>query len=292
MTVTRKDATFKDPLGVTIHYHVWSHPSPKAVVQLVHGLGEHALRYERLAADLVADGYEVWADEHRGHGQTGLDQWGGDRAKLGRLGKGGHAAAVDAIRAFGRLIKAARPSIPFVLLGHSWGSLIAQILLDASPRDYDAVVLSGTAYRTLLDMNGGDLNARFKRLGSTGYEWLSRDPAIVAAAAADPLMFKASVLKLFGFRDALRLLGKPRADLAAERDVPVLIVIGSEDPLGGERSVEKLAKAYVERSRLTDVTAIVYPGAQHEVFNETNRDEVVADLLGWLDARVGPGSVG
>lgn len=287
MTLTRKDATFKDPLGVTIHYHVWSHPSPKAVVQLLHGLGEHALRYEGLAAALVADGYEVWADEHRGHGQTGLDQWGGDRSKLGRLGKGGHDATVNAVRAFGRLIKAARPSIPFVLLGHSWGSLIAQILLDAQPAEYDAVVLSGTAYRTLRDMNGGDLNARFKRTGGTGYEWLSRDPAVVAAAAADPLMFKASVLRLFGLRDALRLLGRPRPGLAAERDVPVLILIGSEDPLGGERSVEKLANAYVQVSGLTDVTAIVYPGAQHEVYNETNRDEVVADVIGWLDAHVG-----
>lgn len=287
MTLTRKDATFKDPLGVTIHYHVWSHPSPKAVVQLLHGLGEHALRYEGLAAALVADGYEVWADEHRGHGQTGLDQWGGDRSKLGRLGKGGHDATVNAVRAFGRLIKAARPSIPFVLLGHSWGSLIAQILLDTQPAEYDAVVLSGTAYRTLRDMNGGDLNARFKRTGGTGYEWLSRDPAVVAAAAADPLMFKANVLKLFGLRDALRLLGRPRPGLAAERDVPVLILIGSEDPLGGERSVAKLANAYVQVSGLTDVTAIVYPGARHEVYNETNRDEVVADVIGWLDAHVG-----
>lgn len=285
MSITRKDATFRDPLGVTIHYHVWSHPSPKGVVQLVHGLGEHALRYERLAADLVAAGYEVWADEHRGHGQTGLDQWGGDRSKLGRLGKGGHDAAVDAVRAFGRLIRAARPSVPFVLLGHSWGSLIAQILLDTDPRPYDAVVLSGTAYRTLRDMNGGDLNARFRGKGRTGYEWLSRDQAVVAAAAADPLMFKASVLKLFGLRSALRLLGKPREHLADERDVPILIVIGSEDSLGGERSVEKLAAAYVGRSGFSDVTAIVYPGAQHEVYNETNRDEVVHDVIGWLDAR-------
>jgi alpha-beta hydrolase superfamily lysophospholipase len=286
MPVTRKDATFKDAFGVTIHYHVWSHPSPKAVIQLVHGLGEHALRYEALAADLVAAGYEVWADEHRGHGQTGLDQWGGDRSKLGRLGKGGHDATVDAVRAFGRLIRAARPNIPFILLGHSWGSFIAQILLNTDPRPYDAVVLTGTAYRTLRDMNGGDLNARFKRLGTTGYEWLSRDPSVVAAAAADPLMFKASAIKVFGFRNALRLLGKPKPGLATERDVPILIAIGSADPLGGERSVEKLASAYIASSGFTDVTAIVYPGAQHEVFNETNRDEVVHDVLAWLDARI------
>ena len=287
MAVTRKDATFKDPMGVAIHYHVWSHLQPKAVVQLVHGLGEHALRYEALAGELVAAGYEVWADEHRGHGPTGLGQWGGDRSRLGRLGKGGHDAAVDAVRAFGRLTRTARPSVPFVLLGHSWGSFIAQILLDTDPRPYDAVVLSGTAFRTLRDMNGGDLNARFKRLGTTGYEWLSRDAAVVAAAAADPLMFKASAIRVFGIRDALRLLGKPPRGLAAERDVPLLMVVGSEDPLGGERSVRRLAEAYIARAGLTDVTVIVYPGAQHEVFNETNRDEVVHDVLTWMDAHIG-----
>ena len=287
MPVTRKDATFKDALGVTIHYHVWAHPSPRAVVQLVHGLGEHAMRYETLASELVAAGYEVWADEHRGHGPTGLGQSGGDRTKLGPLGKGGHDATVDAVRAFGRLIRAARPSITFVLLGHSWGSFISQILLDTDPRPYDAVILTGTAYRTLRDMNGGNLNARFKHLGTTGYEWLSRDPVVVAAAAADPLMFKASAIKVFGFRNAMRLLGKPRPHLVDERDVPILIAVGSADPLGGERSAEKLASAYVTRSGFTDVTAIVYPGAQHEVFNETNREEVVHDVLTWLDARLG-----
>jgi len=290
----RKDATYKDALGVTIHYHVWAHPSPKAVVQLVHGLGEHALRYERLADALVAAGYEVWADEHRGHGQTGLDQWGGDASRIGRLGKGGHPATVEAIKAFGRLIKAARPSIPFILLGQSWGSFIAQLLLDAQPREYDAVVLTGSAIRTLSGMNGGDLNARHGRTvaNPTGYEWLSRDPEVVAAAAADPLMTKARILRLFGLRDTLRLLGRPRRGIAEERDVPVLLLVGEDDPLGGERSVRRLAEAYITRSGLTDVTVIVYDGARHEVFHETNRGEVVADLLAWLDARVGAPSGG
>jgi alpha-beta hydrolase superfamily lysophospholipase len=79
-------------------------------------------------------------------------------------------------------------------------------------------------------------------------------------------------------------LGKPAKNL--EHDLPLLILIGSEDSLGGEKSVEKLAAAYVTRSGLTDVEAIVYPGARHEVFNETNRDEVVSDLIEWLESRI------
>ncbi len=288
MAANRKDATFKDAFGVVIHYHVWSHPSPKGVIQLVHGLGEYALRYEYLAAQLVEAGYEVWADEHRGHGQTGLDQWGGDASKLGHLGPGGHRATLDAVHQFSKLIRAARPGIPFVLLGHSWGSFMAQMLLNAYPTEYDAVILSGSAHRTFSGMNSGDLNARFKKTVAhpTGFEWLSRDPALIAAAAADPLMTKASVLKLFGLRDGLRLFGRPRAGLAAERDVPLLLIVGSDDPVGGGKSVRNLADDYVKRAGLTDVTAIVYPGARHEVFNETNRDEVIADVIGWIDAHV------
>ncbi|HWK19472.1 MAG TPA: alpha/beta hydrolase [Microbacteriaceae bacterium] len=289
MAATRKDATFKDGLGVTIHYHVWSHPSPKAVIQLVHGVGEYALRYERVAEALVAAGYEVWADDHRGHGRTGLEQWGEDRSKLGRLGKGGHRAAVDAVHRLSKLVKAARPGIPFVLFGHSWGSFISQILLDTYPKEYDLVVLSGSAYRVLTGMNAAPLNARHKKTVAdpTGFEWLSRDPELVAKAAADPLMVATPLVKLFGIRETLRLLGKPRIGLAAEHDVPLLLIVGSDDPVGGERSVRRLAEAYLSRARLTDVEVIVYDGARHEVLNETNADEVIADVIAWLDARVG-----
>lgn len=286
MSGIRQDASFVDADGVTIHYSVWERAQPRGVVQIAHGLGEHRLRYERLAEALVAAGYSVWADDHRGHGATGLEQHGGDRRRLGRLGPGGHRATVAAVRAFGERARAANPGLPLVLFGHSWGSLIAQILLNMRPSAYDAVVLSGSALRTLRDMNGGDLNARHRALGDKDYEWLSRDPAVVAAAAADELMFTATAIKSFGLLDAMRLLGLPAKGLAAERDVPLLLQVGSDDTLGGEPSVAKLARAYVERSGFTDVTAIVYPGARHEIYNETNRQEVTADLIAWLDARL------
>jgi alpha-beta hydrolase superfamily lysophospholipase len=133
-------------------------------------------------------------------------------------------------------------------------------------------------------MNGGNLNAKHKHLGTTGNEWLSRDPAVAQQFADDPLTFYAAAMKLFGLPDALRLLGRPGKDL--RRDIPLLIMIGSEDTLGGEKSIAKLAAAYVRRSKLTDIEAIIYPGARHEIFNETNRDEVIADLVRWLNERV------
>lgn len=281
-TVTRTDHTFVDAHGVTIHYYVWAAPKPKAVLQLTHGLGEHALRYERLAQDLVAAGYSVWADDHRGHGATGMQQHDGDASRLGRLGPGGLRATVDDVRHFTAIIREHNPGVPIVLFGQSWGSLMAQKVIDGNAGDYDGVVLAGTAYRTLLDMNSGDLSKRHRHLGDTGYEWLSRDPAVARAFVDDPLTFFADVPKLFGIPDGLRLLGRPTRRM--EKNLPILILVGSDDTLGGERSATKLANAYVRRSKLTDVEAIIYPDARHEVFNETNRDEVVADLIGWLDA--------
>ncbi len=283
-TTTRTEHSYIDSFGVEIFYYVWPAAKPKAVLQLTHGLGDHALRYDAVANDLVKKGYTVYADDHRGHGKTGMQQHAGDASKLGKLGQGGLRAAEQNIRDLTAIIKTQNPGLPVALLGHSWGSLMVQSVINTHSADYDAVVLTGTAYRTLTDMNGGNLNAKHKHLGTTGNEWLSRDPQVAIDFRDDPLTFYAAALQLFGLVDGLRLLGRPAKNL--EKDVPLLIMIGSEDTLGGEKSVEKLAAAYVKRSRLNDVEAIVYPGARHEIFNETNRDEVIADLVSWLDERL------
>lgn len=276
-------STFTDEHGVVVTYYEWLVEHPRAIVQVLHGLGEHAGRYRRLAESLNAAGFSVYADDHRGHGQTGLDQWDGDRARLGRLGPGGHRAAVDDIHRLTGIIRGENPDTPLVLLGHSWGSLMAQILLNRHPLDYAAAVLSGTALRLPGSMNGGDLSKRHRVPGGTGYEWLSRDPTVAEEFAADPLTFDAKVLKLFGVADGLRLYGRPQPGL--DPRMPLLIQVGEDDTLGGRRSAERLADAYRRRSGLTDVTLHTYPGARHEVYNETNKDEVVGDLLAWLADR-------
>lgn len=284
-SAARGDYEFTDAHGVTVHYYVWKAAAPKAVVQIAHGLGEYALRYDDLAQDLVRAGYTVYANDHLGHGETGLGQWGGDRSKLGRLGPSGLRGAMEAVVRLTGIARSENPGSPLVLLGHSWGSLMAQKLVDEGSDRFDAVVLSGTAYRMPGSMNAGDLNARHAHLGDTGYEWLSRDQAVVDAMAADPLSVLATARQLFGTADTLRLMGRPSTRLAS--DLPVLVLVGDDDPLGGEASARKLADAYVNRSRLSDVELVVYQGARHEVFRETNRDEVVADLVRWLDDRVG-----
>jgi alpha-beta hydrolase superfamily lysophospholipase len=231
----------------------------------------------------VANGISVYANDHRGHGETGLQQWGGDLTKMGKPGAGGIRAEVADLHQFTGLVRAENPGIPLIYLGHSWGSLLGQMLINEHSADFDAVVLSGTAHRVPGQMNAGQLNAKHKHLGTTGYEWLSRDPAVAQAFLDDKLTFYADTLKLFGLVDGLRLFGRPKA---MEHDIPLLIVIGSEDPLGGEVSVRKLADDYVQRAQLSDVEVVVYAGGRHEMFNETNQDEVRADLLVWIEDRL------
>jgi Lysophospholipase len=287
-TAVRDDRTFVDAEGVTIHYYAWQVAKPKAVVQLVHGVGEYATRYERLAQDLVQAGYAVYAGDLRGHGRTGVGQTDGDLSRLGRLGPGGVRATIAGVRRVSAIAREENPDVPLVLLGHSLGSIFAQMMLNDDASPYDAAVLSGTPYRTLLHMNGGDLAKRHRTPGGPGTEWLSRDPEVWSAFADDPLTFDAKVMKLFGVRETMRLLGRPSPRI--NRDLPVLILIGSEDPLGGPKSVGLLARAYRRRGGLSDVEVKIYEGGRHEMFNEINRDEVVADLIAWLDARVGAAS--
>jgi alpha-beta hydrolase superfamily lysophospholipase len=274
--------SFVDAHGVTIHYSVWQAESPVAVLQLTHGLGEYALRYTALAETLAAHGFTVYAADLRGHGQTGLEQHGGDHSQLGKPGPGGIRAVVADLHQLTTIIRN-ETSLPIFYLGQSWGSLMGQLLINEYAGDFAGVVLTGTALRWPGSMNAGDLNSRHKHLGTTGFEWLSRDTDVANAFHADPLTFYAAAAKLYGLRDGLRLFGRPKKPMPA--DVPLLILIGSEDSLGGPESVHKLADAYRDRGRLTDVTVEIYEGARHEVFNETNRAEVIADLLTWLQAR-------
>ncbi|MFB8188296.1 alpha/beta fold hydrolase [Microbacterium sp. NPDC055988] len=282
MTDTRE---FTDAHGVAIVYDV--HPAagtPRGVVQLLHGVGEHAGRYGALIGALTGAGFHVYADDHRGHGRTGIRQHGGPE-KLGRLGVGGLRAAEDAVWQLTGIIRDENPDLPLVLLGHSWGSFLAQMLVNHHPEAWDAVILSGSALRTPGFLNAAPLNARWaKDEGATGLEWLSRDPAVWAAFADDPLTTDVPLLKLFGPIEAARLYGRPAKDLG--RDIPMLLLVGRDDPVGGPRSVHKLADEYRSRSGLTDVTTLVYPDARHEIFAELQQEEVRADVLAWLDKHI------
>lgn len=279
--------------GLPLTTYAWEGlAEPRAVVQISHGLAEHAGRYDRLATALNAAGYLVYAHDHRGHGGTGESA-----GSLGSFGAAGWDALVADVAAVGRSIAEDHAGLPVFAIGHSMGSFAMQQAILEHSELWAGVVLSGS---TALDLmaaamaanapadgagSGGDLsafNVGFEH--RTGYEWLSRDEAEVDAYVGDPWCgFQAApetMPQIFGTGDRLAdpiVLARIRSDL------PILIVSGDADPLAGDGSlIEALGQRYREAG-IADVTVRLFPEARHEIFNETNRDEVTAFVVDWLD---------
>ena len=285
MTALPLVRTFTDAQGIDITFYEWPIASPRAAVQLVHGLGEHARRYDELASVLNKAGYAVYATDHRGHGETGLAMVAsGVTRRLGNLGPGGMAAVFADELQLRDLIETEHMGRPLVLIGHSWGSMIAQRLLDANSTMWQAAVLTGSNVLLPGILPSSGFNKKWSRTpNKTGFEWLSRDRAIGEAFVADPKTFPDSAMSVFGVTQTIKLLGLPKKTIYP--NLPILLMAGSEDPIGGERGTRMLAEAY-RRVGVIDLQAICYHGARHEVFNETNRLEVFADLLAWLDEKL------
>lgn len=286
--MTYASGSFPSPVdGTTLATYAWNDVAePRGVVQVAHGLAEHSARYDRLAQALNAAGFHVFAADHRGHGGSIVET-------PGDFGAAGFEGLVEDVAAYGASLAGAHPELPLFLLAHSMGSFAAQsVILDHSQR-YAGVVLSGS---TALDVLAAGLqgsegpvgleafNASFEH--RTGYEWLSRDESEVDLYVADPLcgfeLPEETVPALFG--DAGRL-ADPRELGRIRPDLPVLIVSGRADPLaGGGELVELLAQRYRDAG-MREVSVRVYDDARHEVFNETNRDEVTPEVVAWLRSR-------
>jgi alpha-beta hydrolase superfamily lysophospholipase len=274
MTVTTGD-------GQQLHIYRWSPEGrPKGVVQIQHGLAEHAARYRRFAEALTNAGYLVYAADARGSGQsatTGYGRWGAD----------GWPGWVDDVGRLTARIRQDEPELPLGLFGHSMGSFATQQHLLDHDEDVDSVVLSGSTevgwLVPVLDTDEpADLSAFNEPFDHrTGFEWLSRDEAEVDAYMADPACgWEASPLPAI---DTLTAAADPARVASIRSDVPILIVSGSDDPLAqGGPAVEALAEQY-RAAGLTDVQAKLYPAARHELLNETNRDEVTADIIAFFD---------
>lgn len=269
--------------GLTIATYEWpTGVDPvRGVVQIAHGLAEHSLRYARLAEALNAAGYHVGSTDHRGHGTTIVET-------PGDFGDAGFPGLWKDMVQYGEILRAAHPGLPLYLIGHSMGSFATQNLLLESSGAYDGVVLTGTTAVDVMAANmasapAGDLsvfNAGFE--ARTGYEWLSRDEAEVDLYVADPLCGFALPAST---TPALFANGERLANPTSVRhDLPLLIISGSDDPLAGGGQLTELVGQRYRDAGVTDVTVTVYPGARHEVFNETNRDEITADVIAWLQS--------
>jgi alpha-beta hydrolase superfamily lysophospholipase len=226
---------------------------PRAVLQVTHGMGEHALRYGKFAEAMNERGLVVYAQDHRGHGATAGD------GVLGDLGEGGWPRLVEDIGLLSAGIRAQHPGLPLILLGHSMGSFaVQQYLLDHSA-DADAVILTGTAVIDLLEpaldldqpLDLAMFNAAFQP-ARTGYDWLTRDEAIVDAYVADPRCgFGLDTGAAKAMFAGARRLADPAEVAAMRPDLPVYITAGESDPVNGQLALlTPLAERYraAERS--------------------------------------------
>lgn len=295
--------------GKSIHVYRWSPESKaKACLLIAHGMAEHAGRYKHFAAAMTAAGYELWAPDHRGHGKTAAE------GELGWLAeRDGFKRVVADLGGLAARIRSERPALKLFFLGHSWGSLLGQGFISLYGRSIDGCVLSATTgiapknagigklivgiggsakgWRSpapLADsMSFGAFNKPFEP-ARTKFEWLSRDPAQVDAYIADPLCgFICSWAYFRDMLDGLGWISSAATQAAIPKDLPVHLLTGSQDPVGGANGgLLALHKRYAALG-IRDLSYKLYEGARHEMLNEINRDEVYADLRAWLDARRG-----
>jgi len=259
---------------------------PRGAVQLTHGMGEHMQRYDALARALTGHGLVVYGQDHRGHGATARHA-----DELGQLGPDGWSQLAGDIDLLVSRIRDEQPGLPLVLLAHSMGSFaVQQYLLDHSDR-VDAVVLTGTTaldqLEPALDLDKPiDLavfNAAFAP-ARTEFDWLSRDEAIVDAYIADSRCgFGIDTDAAKDMFAGARRMADPDQVAAVRPDLPLYIAAGELDPVNANLALLNVLVDRYRAAGLTDVTVRTYPDARHEILNETNRDEVVASIIDWID---------
>jgi alpha-beta hydrolase superfamily lysophospholipase len=266
--------------GMKIEAYAWQpDAAPSMIVVIAHGAAEHAMRYERFARALNAAGIEAWAHDHRGHGKTaGLD-------RRGDFGEGGWDALVADTAQFIELARSERPGVPVVLLGHSMGSSVAQQYAPGGSHAIDALILSGSTARA--PRRDDEPPPRFEPNASfeparTPFDWLSRDDAEVDKYANDPFCgvpidwraaSRGTHPALAGDLDCLRQI---------RGDLPVLFVAGDADPVNrGLTGLHRL-EAWYRDAGVRQIDTLYYARGRHEMLNETNRDEVTADIIAWL----------
>lgn len=293
--------------GAIAFVHRWLPAQrPRAVVQVVHGMAEHGARYQRLARRLTAAGFAVYAQDLPGHGRSA-----GGAAALGHIAdQGGWQATLGAIDEVRALAATQNGGVPLFMLGHSLGSFLLQDYVRGhSERLAGAIFSAGTGdmgpvrpvglallrvealwrglrHRSALAerLSFKEFNRRF-RPNRTGFDWLSRDEAEVDRYVADPLCgFRCSCALWI---DLLRAGGQLRDQRQLSRirkNLPMLLINGSEDPVtAGEKGPRALERLYRDAG-IADLSLRIYPGARHELLNETCRDHVTRDLLRWLEA--------
>ena len=306
-----KTNIYKSHDDEVICYYKWEGIGPRkgrGVIQIAHGIGEHAGRYDRIAHRLRQEGFTIYANDHRAHGKT---------AEIKRLygfydGENYFEDAVEDMYCLTQLIRSEHPNDRFILFGHSMGSLLSRKYILKYSEGVDALILSGTAdfinglghfglastqlvsafrgraqsNETLRKIFFDEFNKKFKP-NRTNLDWISRDEAEVDAFEADP--YRIENFSIGVFTDILKnskSLNQKEAFTQTPDDLPILIFSGDEGPVGEMgKGVTRVANNY-RKYGTNELTFHLYPGGRHEMLNETNSKEVEEDIISWIDTQI------
>ena len=300
---------FEGEEKLDIHVYKWSPNKDKkikAIVQISHGMAETAIRYERLAKKLTDNGYIVYINDHRGHGKTA-----GNIENLGILAtvNDGFTYLVKDMYTLTQIIKKENKGLPLYLFGHSMGSFASQKYIMEYKDELDGLILSGSNGNQGIKLKGAEFfinleikkygreyrsekiekllfgghNKKFKN-GNTHIDWLSRDEKEVEKYIKDPYCGSLSTVGFFlDFVKGLQEVESKENLAKVPKDLPIYIISGDMDPVGNYgKGVIKLEERYKSLG-VKDVTCKLYKGGRHEMLNETNKDEVIYDIIKWLD---------
>lgn len=301
--------TFPSADGKTaIRVRRWAPEGPvKGFVQIAHGIGEHVERYDGFMTFLAEHGYVAAANDHLGHGYSISAS-----EELGYFAQEeGWMTVVRDMHTLQGLLTQEDPTLPAFLFGHSMGSFLARTYLYTYPTELTGAILCGTGHMSRAVTGFGErlcaLTCRLRGdhyrsrmlAGMTfmgynrgihpvvsGYEWLSRDSAVVDAYLADPLCGQVPTAALLrDMLEGIRGITDLTNCLEMRKTLPVLFIAGERDPVGEfGKGVKRAVKAF-ETVGMEDVTLKLYPGCRHELLNELNRQEVMEDVLSWMKKR-------
>jgi alpha-beta hydrolase superfamily lysophospholipase len=300
---------FRDAEGVQLFTYKWSPDEgvkAKAVVEIVHGMAEHAQRYSRLAKALTKEGYIVYAADLRGHGRTA-----GLLENVGYWGKNGFHKTVTDLRQLYLIITKENVGLPVFVFGHSMGSFLAEAYISHHGNNLRGAILSGVSgmqpmliggaimawiqkfiygpkmrSKLLNHLSFGSYNNQFKPT-RTAFDWLSRDEAEVDKYVEDP--YCGGIFTTQFYYDLFRgliFIHQLRTMKKIPKQLPLYLYCGSNDPVGrNSKGLLELVSMY-KKLGISDVQHKIYPDARHETLNEINREEVTQDLINWLNAHL------
>ncbi len=298
----RQEFTFPSSDKKTTIHGFWWIPEgePKAVVQLVHGMEEHISRYDHVARFLNENGYAAVGHDHLGHGASVTED-----AENGYFAaEKGHHCVLKDMRAVTRLAEEKYPGKPIFMLGHSMGSFFARRFITLYPNVLSGLILSGTGSKpymvvhagkrmaqTLGKVKGDHYRSRTVETAALGGQpleaWLCSDPQVVEEYKNDPLCGRPFTVG--AFRDFFKLMEELslNKDLnRVPRDLPILLIAGMKDPVGdNSKGVLKVYNKYKARE-FKDVDVIFYRDDLHEIMNGLKKEDVLRDILHFLDERV------